>query len=152
MNRTGTDGKSKQNGSIIFQVAILFLAGILITGMLTYFTEQELSSDYVTQQTENDASEVADEVMRSVKEYPAYEWLIRYWYYHADSMDIDYDDNFSAASATAEKCRTAAVDLAGIRGDLRAGNTAGGGSKALRRDLLFLADLSAGSDQAGAQH
>ena len=105
MNRTGTDGKSKQNGSIIFQVAILFLAGILITGMLTYFTEQELSSDYVTQQTENDASEVADEVMRSVKEYPAYEWLIRYWYYHADSMDIDYDDDFSAASATAEKCR-----------------------------------------------
>ena len=95
----------RRNGSIILQVAALFLAGILVTGMLTYFTEQSLASQYVTRQTEEDASEVADEVMRSVMEYPAWEWLIRYWYTHADTMDINYDELFTAESVTAEKCR-----------------------------------------------
>ena len=91
--------------SIIIQVAALFLAGILITGMMTYLTEQSLSSQYVLEQTEQDASEVADEVMRSVKEYPAWEWLIRYWYTHADTMEIHYDELFTAESATAEMSR-----------------------------------------------
>ena len=95
----------RRNGSIILQVAALFLAGILVTGMMTYFTEQSLASQYVTRQTEEDASEVADEVMRSVMEYPAWEWLIRYWYTHADTMDINYDELFTAESVTAEKCR-----------------------------------------------
>ena len=96
----------RRNGSIILQVAALFLAGILVTGMLTYFTEQSLASQYVTRQTEENASEVADEVMRSVMEYPAWKWLIRYWYTHADTMDINYDELFTAESVTAEKCRT----------------------------------------------
>ena len=96
----------RRNGSIILQVAALFLAGILVTGILTYFTEQSLASQYVTRQTEEDASEVADEVMRSVMEYPAWEWLIRYWYTHADTMDINYDELFTAENVTAEKCRT----------------------------------------------
>ena len=96
----------RRNGSIILQVAALFLAGILVTGMMTYFTEQSLASQYVTRQTEEGASEVADEVMRSVMEYPAWEWLIRYWYTHADTMDINYDELFTAESVTAEKCRT----------------------------------------------
>ena len=95
----------RRSGSIILQVAALFLAGILVTGMLTYFTEQSLASQYVTRQTEEDASEVADEVMRSVMEYPAWEWLIRYWYTHAETMDINYDELFTAESVTAEKCR-----------------------------------------------
>ena len=95
----------KWSGSIIIQVAALFLAGILITGMMTYFTEQSLSSQYVLEQTEQDAAEVADEVMRSVKEYPAWEWLIRYWYTHADTMEIHYDELFTAESATAEMSR-----------------------------------------------
>ena len=94
----------RRNGSIILQVAALFLAGILVTGMLTYFTEQSLASQYVTRQTEEDASEVADEVMRSVREYPAWEWLIRYWYTHADAMDINYDELFIAESVTEAVC------------------------------------------------
>ncbi len=101
----GTSLNRKRSGSIIFQVSVLFLACILITGMMTYFTEQSLASQYVTRQTEEDASEVADEVMRSVKEYPAWEWLIRYWYAHADTMDIHYDELFTAESLTAEKGR-----------------------------------------------
>ena len=35
------------------------------------------------------AAEIADEVERSVREYPAWEWLIEYWYDHADTLDIE---------------------------------------------------------------
>ena len=90
---------------IIAQVAILFLLGVLVTGLLTYFTEQELSGERVKRQTEQFASQIADEVKRSVQEYPAWEWLLPYWYDHADELDIDYDEFFTSDSSTAAKAR-----------------------------------------------
>ena len=90
---------------IIAQVAILFLLGVLVTGFLTYFTEQELSGDRVKRQTEQFASQIADEVKRSVQEYPAWEWLLPYWYDHADELDILYDEEFTPDSITAAKAR-----------------------------------------------
>lgn len=56
-------------------------------------------------QTEIYAEEIADEVKRSVMEYPAYQWLLQYWCENAGEMDIEYDAVFSAESKTAEKCR-----------------------------------------------
>ncbi len=97
--------KEKLRGSIILQVAILFALGVLVTGLLTYFTQQELSGQSVKRQTELYASQISDEVERSVTEYPAWEWLFHYWYTHADAMDIDYDEEFTADSMTAGKCR-----------------------------------------------
>ena len=94
-----------QRGGIILQVAILFLLGVLTTGLLTFVSEQKLSGANVKKQTENYAAQIADEVERAVKEFPAYEWLLRYWYGHADAMSIDYDEDFTADSMTAGKCR-----------------------------------------------
>ncbi len=90
---------------IIAQVAVLFALGVLVTGLMTYFTEAELSDQSVKRQTELYAAQVADEAERSVTEYPAYEWLFHYWYTHADSMDIDYDEEFTPDSMTAGKVR-----------------------------------------------
>ncbi|MBQ6274967.1 MAG: SpoIIE family protein phosphatase [Oscillospiraceae bacterium] len=95
----------KRKISIIVQVAILFLIGVLATGMLTYICETRLSGDSVQKQTERHAGEIADEAMRAVTEYPAYRWLIRYWYSHPDAMEIEYDALFSEESETEEKCR-----------------------------------------------
>ena len=92
-------------GGLILQVAILFALGVLVTGFLTYFTEHELSGQSVRHQTELYASQISDEVGRSVMEYPAFEWMIRYWYDHADTMDINYDEEFTPDSVTAEKSR-----------------------------------------------
>ena len=97
--------KEKRRGGIILQVAILFALGVLTTGLLTYFCEQKLSGDNVEKQTEIYAEEIADEVKRSVMEYPAYQRLLQYWYENAGEMDIEYDTVFSAESETAEKCR-----------------------------------------------
>lgn len=97
--------EGKRKGGIILHVAILFFVGIVTTGLLTYFSEQKLSDQSVTKQTEVHAEEIAEEVRRAVTEYPAYEWFLRYWYSHADALDIEYDAVFSAESLTAEKNR-----------------------------------------------
>lgn len=95
----------QKKGSIIKQVALLFFIGVLTTGFLTFYIENRLSGSSVTRQTEVHASEISDEVSRAVREYPAYTWLLRYWYSHYNIMNIEYDAVFSPKSLTAEKCR-----------------------------------------------
>ena len=94
----------KRSGSIILQVAVLFLAGILAVGTITYFASRFLSYGNVKEQTENNASHIAQEVYAAITEYPAYEWLAAYWYTHADELDIEYDAGFGPDTRTAEKC------------------------------------------------
>ena len=97
--------KKQRRIGIIPQVAILFLVGILTTGILTAVLEWRLSNDSVTRQVENRAEEIADEVRRSVLEYPAYRWLLRFWHDRADSLDIEYDVGFTGETKTEQKCR-----------------------------------------------
>ena len=98
-----TDKRQWEN-SIIVQVLSLFLVGILTTGAITYIAERHLSNDTVMRQTEMRADEIADEVIRAVKEYPAYSWLLRYWYLNSDNLDIEYDVGFQSGTRTEEKC------------------------------------------------
>ena len=98
-----TDTRQWEN-SIIVQVLVLFLVGILTTGAITYIAERHLSNDTVMRQTETRADEIADEVTRAVKEYPAYSWLLRYWYVNSDDLDIEYDVGFQSGTRTEEKC------------------------------------------------
>lgn len=98
-------GKKQIRISIITEVAILFLVGILTTGFFTNISERRLSNESVTSQTELRAAEIANEIQRSVTEYPSYRWLLRYWYAHADTMDIEYDVTFKGETETEEKCR-----------------------------------------------
>ena len=97
--------QEKKRISIIFQVAALFLIGIVTTGILTYFSEKALYDNNVRRQTELHAAQIVEETQQAVREYPAYRWLIQYWYSHADTMDIEYDAQFSTLTETAEKCR-----------------------------------------------
>jgi sigma-B regulation protein RsbU (phosphoserine phosphatase) len=96
--------QGKRKGSIILQVAALFLIGVLITGALTYISENRLSYNSVKRQTESHCAEIADQAKRAVLEYPASEWLIRYWYEHPDELEIEYDVDFGAGTQTQEKC------------------------------------------------
>lgn len=107
--------KKTGKGSIILQVAILFLIGILTTGILTYVFERRLSNESVTRQTEQRAEEFADEARRAIQEFPAYEWLLSYWHTHADVMEIEYDVSFTPGTKTEAKARA----LAGRYPDLQ---------------------------------
>ncbi len=95
----------KQKGSIILEIAVLFLIGMVLTGVLTYFSETRHSDGIVAGHTEQRAAQIADEVMVSVREYPAWPWLIEYWYENSGTLDIEYDADFKDQSRTLEKCR-----------------------------------------------
>ena len=97
--------KRKVSVSMLAEVAILFLISIVVTGLLTFFTETRLYNRSVQQQTETHAAEIANELRLAAAEPPAWEWLLRYWYEHPDTLDIEYDAEFDPQTATAEKCR-----------------------------------------------
>ena len=68
---------------------ILFAFDILVTGIITFFTQRSLSDSAIRKQTETRASEIAEEAATSVREYPAYKKLLSYRYAHADEMQIE---------------------------------------------------------------
>ena len=97
--------KAKRESGIIAQVAAFFVVSALLTGALTYFSQLALSDEYVTRETERLAQQIATETIAAVKEYPAYEWLLRYWYSHSDELSIEYDVDFGPGTRTEEKTR-----------------------------------------------
>ena len=97
--------KPKIRGSIIAQVAVLFAFGVLAIGLLTFFTEQLVSTNTVKNQTTNLLSDLSNEVIMTVEEYPADEWLMKYWYDHDEEMDIEYDADYTPGTETEKKCR-----------------------------------------------
>ncbi len=86
------------------QVTVLFLIGTLVIGLLTFFSERSLAKNEVKFRVEKLAHNTAEEVTLSLKEYPAYQWLIKYWYDHYEDMDVEYDADFTQGTKTEEKC------------------------------------------------
>ncbi|MBR2572118.1 MAG: PP2C family protein-serine/threonine phosphatase [Clostridia bacterium] len=93
----------KRGIGIIPQVAIYFVIGVLLTGILTYFMQRRYADNTVRQQMESFGARIAEDVMQSVREYPASQWLLQYWYEHP--LDVEYDADFGADTRTEEKCR-----------------------------------------------
>ncbi|MDO5107278.1 MAG: PP2C family protein-serine/threonine phosphatase [Coriobacteriaceae bacterium] len=90
---------------IITQVAFFFAVAIAAAGIITYLSQYALSERAVKRQMEAVAANTAEEFVSSVKEYPSYEWLLRYWYAHGDEMDIEYDAPFGPGTETEAKVR-----------------------------------------------
>ena len=95
---------NKTKGGIIAQVAVLFAIGMLAIGLATFFTEQFISEGTIKTQTSDLLEDLSNEVKMTVDEYPANEWLLKYWYENADEMDIEYDADFRAGNETEQKC------------------------------------------------
>ena len=97
--------KDKRRGSIIIEVIILFALSILLTGLITHQSQLYRARSFVTNEIENRAKSIADEVSMTVKEYPAYEWLLDYWCEHAGELNIHYDDSYIKNSWTGKQER-----------------------------------------------
>ena len=97
--------QEKKQIGIIPQVAVLFILGVLTTGVITFFTQRTVSNESVQTQMEALAANTAAEVIAAVKEYPGYGFLLRYWSQKYTGMDIEYDVTFSAGTRTEEKAR-----------------------------------------------
>ncbi len=101
----GMQMKKQRYFGIIPEVTVFFMVAVLITGVITSLSEYALTRRTVRAQTEKLAGDIAQEVRLSMKEYPAYQWLLRYWYEHAGELDIEYDADFQTGTKTEEKCR-----------------------------------------------
>jgi len=108
-----TNGKKKFK--LIPQVLLLFALSVLVTGIVTFLTQRSLSDSAIRQQTEALASQVAEEVHAAIREYPASDWLLSYWYAHADTMEIEYDVEYGSGTETEAKCRILEEHCPGIQ-------------------------------------
>ena len=106
MQKGFSDMSGEKRKGIILQVAILFALAIVASGIITFVTQHLRANQSVKQQAENHSAEIANEVSLAVREYPGYRWLLRYWLEHWDSMDVEYDVDFSGETETEAKYRS----------------------------------------------
>ena len=107
--------KEKKIFRLIPQVIILFAFAVLVTGVITFLVQSSISNSAIRQQTESRASEIAQETVTAIREYPAYDRLLSYWYAHADEMQIEYDAEYKTGTETEAKCRTLTERYPGVQ-------------------------------------
>lgn len=90
---------------LLAQVAGLFLFGVLVTGIFTHIMMRLDAEQTEKKQIENHAKSIAQEVNRAVLEYPAFEWLLSFWYNHSNELEIEYDVGFNPGTETEKKCK-----------------------------------------------
>lgn len=83
----------------------MFLVCILLTGGITFASQLYRSRQDITEQMFTISGSVSDEVKHAIREYPAHEWLLRYWIEHAYELDVEYDAGFKSGTETEKKCR-----------------------------------------------
>ncbi|MBQ6497026.1 MAG: hypothetical protein IJI74_07660, partial [Firmicutes bacterium] len=88
---------------LMIQVVILFIIGILVMVVFSYFSVRNLSDVTVRNEIEHKAVNTGEEAELCIKEYPAYNWLLNYCYNHKDEMDIEYDVDFTTGTRTEQK-------------------------------------------------
>ena len=92
--------------SILRQLAILFLIGLIVIGWITYSSQLFRTETSIKNQQETIASDIAEEVKIAVNEYTASNWLFNFWYEHSDEMLIEYDSANNSGKVTPAKAET----------------------------------------------
>ncbi len=95
----------RKTTSLLVQVVVLFIVGILIMCIFSYFSSVNLSDVAVKSEIEHQAVDTGEEAAQCIMEYPASEWLLEYCYEHADEMDIEYDVDYTTGKETEKKCQ-----------------------------------------------
>ena len=142
--------KAKRRGSIIFQVSIMFVVCILLTGGIIFASQLYRSSKDITEQMYTLSGSLSDEVKHAIREYPAHEWLLNYWFEHAYELDVEYDAGFKSGTETEKKCRlleSRCPDLQLKYADEAVIESLSEEDQKLYADNIFLADHKSGSDE-----
>ena len=95
--------KKESKTGIILQIYLMVMVGMVVIGIITYFSQSHLAEKSKKNEAARFATEIAGEASLSIKEYPPYSWLLKYWYEHCDDMDIEYDVDFTDSVKTKEK-------------------------------------------------
>lgn len=95
--------EQKQKTGLSKQIYTLVVISIAIMGIVTAVSQYLISRERTRAHTDIVADAAAGEIISSIKEYPAYRWLLSYWTEHADQMEVEYDTDLSKESVTEEK-------------------------------------------------
>lgn len=95
--------ENKKKVSVLFQIAILFVVGVILIGALSIFALYIFSTRYVMERLETSGYSTAEDLKGFIYDFPAHDWLLRYWYEHYDEMDPDYDAIYTGSTATEDK-------------------------------------------------
>ena len=93
----------KKRFGIIKQMYLLAVAALIVVGLITYFTQYQISIQAEKKEVEKLATRSALEVRYAVEEYSSSEWLLKYWYDHADELELEYDVGFDKGTETQKK-------------------------------------------------
>ena len=100
---------------LIPQVIVLFSIAVIVSGIITFLVLSSISESTIRNQTEARAMEISEEVVAAVREYPASDRLLSYWYTHANDMQIEYDTDYNESTETKEKSRTLTEHYPGVQ-------------------------------------
>ncbi|MCR4837310.1 MAG: SpoIIE family protein phosphatase, partial [Eubacterium sp.] len=89
--------------SMIVQVAILFLVGLVITGWISYVIMKRQFEETVRNQREIVSVSVLYNVYSDLSRYDAHDWLLKYWWDHRDELDVEYEPNSLFMAQTSKK-------------------------------------------------
>lgn len=95
--------EQKQKTGLSKQIYTLVVISIAIMGIITAVSQYLISGERNRAHTDVVADAAAGEIISSIKEYPAYRWLLSYWAEHADQMEVEYDADLANGSVTEEK-------------------------------------------------
>ena len=89
--------------SLLIQIDLVIIFCVFVSGVITYLSQYRISLDDRQNRIKLLVADIAEEMTSAIKDYPAYRWLLQYWYENADTMDIEYDVDFEPDTATAGK-------------------------------------------------
>ena len=91
--------KRRTRFSLAGQVLIFSLLATILTAALSFVILWTKFNYSVSKERQDKAAELTDDVVMTIKAYPAYEWLITYWFQNSDKLDVEYE----LTDATREK-------------------------------------------------
>ncbi len=87
--------------SLAGQVLIFSLLAAILTAILSYFVLKQGVDKRVRDARSDLADSLTEDIVVTIKGYPAYEWLLTYWFEHSDTLDVEY----TLTDVTIEKAR-----------------------------------------------
>ena len=64
---------------MLFQIAVLFLLGVVLIAVISFFALDSLSEKYVRDQLSIRERGTAQDLVRYINEFPGHRWLLNYW-------------------------------------------------------------------------
>ena len=91
--------------SLAGEVLIFSLLAAMITALASYFVLKNHVDERVGEQRMELADRLTQDIVTTIRGYPAYEWILGYWFIHSDGMDVHYSQNEETDKKARDFCR-----------------------------------------------